>query len=90
MLGVNPDTLNQLVEDVGELTEPRLRAMILFAVKCSRNPQSLTEEDYQSLRRHGLEQSEIVEVIGMSAVAVYATIIADATAMEPDDMFTAI
>ena len=25
--------------------------MILFAVKCSRNPQSLTDEDYEKLRR---------------------------------------
>jgi hypothetical protein len=37
--------------------------------------------------RHGLKQSEIVEIIGMSAFAVYANIIADATAMEPDEMF---
>ena len=64
--------------------------MILFAVKCSRDPQSLTDDDYETLRRHGLQQSEIVEIIGMSAFAVYANIIADATAMEPDEMFDSI
>ena len=54
---------------------------------CSRNPQSLTDDDYDKLRRHGLTQSEIVEIVGMSALAVYANIIADATAMDPDEMF---
>jgi hypothetical protein len=31
-----------------------------------------------------------VELIAMSAFAVYANIIADATAMDPDDMFSRI
>ena len=90
MLGVDPDTLNHLVEDVTTLDDPRIRDIILFAVKCARDPQSLTDRDYDTLRRHGLQQSEIVEVIGMSAFAVYANIIADATAMEPDEMFATI
>jgi len=90
MLGVKPETLNDLVDDVNKLDNPKLRAMILFALKCSRTPQSLTDDDYETLRRHGLKQSEIVEIIGMSALAVYANIIADATAMEPDEMFASI
>lgn len=87
MLGVKPEMLDQLVEDISKLHDPKLRDMVLFALKCSRNPQSLTEDDYEKLRQHGLKQSEIVEIIGMSALAVYANIIADATAMEPDEMF---
>ena len=90
MLGVNPETLDQLVHNVSGLQDPKLLDMVLFALKCSRNPQSLTEQDYESLRRHGLNQSEIVEIIGMSAFAVYANIMADATAMEPDKMFSSI
>ena len=61
--------------------------MIVFAVKCSRDPRSLGDIDFDSLRGHGLQQSEIVEVIAMSALAVYANIIAEATAMESDAMF---
>jgi alkylhydroperoxidase family enzyme len=61
--------------------------MIRFARKCSRDPQSLTKADFKSLRQHGLNQSETMEIIAMSAFAVYANIIADATAMEPDQMF---
>jgi uncharacterized peroxidase-related enzyme len=90
MLGVNPETLEQLVDDVGRIPELKLRDTILFALKCSRDPRSLTERDFEQLRQHGLKQSEIVEVIAMSAFAVYANIIADATAMEPDEMFGTI
>jgi hypothetical protein len=39
---------------------------------------------------HGLSQSEIMEIIGMSALAVYANIIADATAMTEDEMFNTL
>lgn len=89
MLGVKPDTLDHLVDDISKLDDPKLRDMIAFALKCSRNPQGLTGDDYDTLRRHGLQQSEIVEIVGMSALAVYANII-DATAMDPDEMFDSI
>lgn len=90
MLGVTPELLEGLIRDVNELPDPKLRDMILFALKCSRNPQSLVQEDFFRLRGHGLKQSEVVEIIGMSAFAVYANIIADATAMDPDEMFSKI
>jgi len=61
--------------------------MILFALKCSRNPQSLSDADYADLYSLGMQQSDVIELVAMSAFAVYANIIADATAMEPDEMF---
>jgi uncharacterized peroxidase-related enzyme len=90
MLGVKPDLLEDLVRDVNAITDLKLRDMILFTRKCSRDPQSLRESDYEQLRRHGLKKSEIVEMIAMSAFAVYANILADATAMDPDEMFGTI
>ena len=90
MLGVKPGMLDALVNDVNSLPDDKLRDMILFALKSSRNPQSLKEEDFERLRRHGLKHSEIMELIAMSAFAVYANIIADATAMSPDEMFGTI
>ena len=87
MLGVDSGLLDSLVRDVGSISDPKLRDMTLFAVKCSRDPQRLSAADFDTLRRHGLDQAEIVEIIAMSALAVYANIIADATAMEPDGMF---
>ena len=64
--------------------------MILFALKCARDPRSLTNADYEKLQQHGLTQSETVEIIAMSAFAVYANIVADATGMEPDSMFDTV
>ena len=90
MLGVKPGVLDALVTDINSIPDDKLRAMILFALKCSRDPQSLAERDFERLRGHGLKQSEIVELIAMSAFAVYANIIADATAMTPDEMFDTI
>jgi uncharacterized peroxidase-related enzyme len=87
MLGVSPGLLEQIVNNVNELPDPKLRDMILFALKCSHSPQSLAEGDFEKLRGHGLKQSEIMEIIAMSAFAVYANIIADATAMSSDEMF---
>lgn len=90
MLGVKPELLEDLVRDVNRLQDHKLRDMILFGIKCARNPQSLTETDYEQLRGRGLKESEIVELIAMSALAVYANIIADATAMPADEMFETI
>ncbi len=90
VLGVSPQLLEDMVRDLDSLPEERLRAIVKFAVKCSRDPQGLTETDFEQLRRHGLGHPEIVEVIAMSAFAVYANIIADATAMNSDEMFGSI
>ena len=87
MLGVKPELLESLVRNIDNIPDQKLRDMVKFALKCSRDPQSVTENDYESLREHGLNQSEIMEIVAMSAFAVYANIIADATAMESDQMF---
>ena len=87
MLGVKPESLSELVGDPGSISDPKLRDVILFSIKCSRDPQSLAKADFEILYKHGFTQSEVVEMIGMSALAVYANIIADATAMEQDEMF---
>src|SRR4051812_42165272 len=72
-------------EQLDLIADPKLRAMVEFAVKCARNPQSLAPSDFSKMRAFGLRESEIVELIGMAAFAVYANIIADATAMQGDE-----
>ena len=89
MLSVNPDWIELAAVDVDAIPDQKLREMILFALKCSRDPQSLAETDYAKLRKHGLENKEIVEIISMAGLAVYANILADATGMEEDPMFDA-
>jgi uncharacterized peroxidase-related enzyme len=87
MLGVDARNLDQLVVNVEELMPETTRDIIMFSIKCSRTPQELTEEDFNSIRRHGLTDSEVTEVIAMSGLAVYANIIADATEIKADNMF---
>ena len=90
MLGVDPRMIEQMVRDVATIPDPVLRDMVRFSLKCARDPHSLERADYDLLTGHGLSQSEIVELVAMSGLAVYANIIADATAMEPDQMFTSL
>ena len=90
MLGVEPELLDSLVRDVNSLSHPKLRDMILFGLKCSRQPQAVTEADYAKLRKHGLGPPEILELIAMSGLAVYANIMADATGMEEDAIFASL
>jgi uncharacterized peroxidase-related enzyme len=88
MLGVDAASLNLLVSNIADLSPEKARDIILFGLKCARNPQSLTPADFQTLRRHGLNHSEILETIAMAGVAVYANIIADATGLSADEMFS--
>lgn len=90
MLGVDPGMIERLVRDVAMIPDPVLRDMLRFSLKCARDPQSLETADYELLTRHGLSQSELVELVAMSGLAVYANIIADATAMEADKIFTSL
>ena len=90
VLGASPKVIEALLRDVKKVGDPKLRDIILFGLKCSRIPQELTKRDFEKLRRHGLDQAEIMEVIAMAAFAVYANVIADATAMDADDMFATI
>jgi hypothetical protein len=53
-------------------------------------PQGLSESVFAVLRSHGLKSGELMEIMAMAALAVYADITADATAMEPDAMFVAV
>jgi uncharacterized peroxidase-related enzyme len=88
MLGVDDSTIERIGSRIEDLEPARSRDVIRFAVKCAQTPQELAPEDFAMLRGHGLTTSEIVEVVGMSALAVYANIIADATGVENDDMFS--
>jgi uncharacterized peroxidase-related enzyme len=87
MLGVHPGVCENMVRNIDNHSDPKLRDTIAFARKCARDPQSLTAADHKTLFSHGYTQSQVVEVVSMSALAVYANIMADATAMENDEMF---
>lgn len=88
MLGIDEESIDRLLSNLDSLAPERTRDIIRFSVKCARDPQGLEEADFEALRGHGLSPSEIVEIISMSALAVYANTLADATGMQPDEMFS--
>jgi uncharacterized peroxidase-related enzyme len=88
MLGVDAATLEALVARMEDVQPQKARDVLLFAVQCARDPQSLRDADFDVLRRHGLAEPEILEIISMSALAVYANILADATGVRSDEMFS--
>lgn len=90
MLGVETGTLEQLVRDINAIPDAKVRDIVLFAVKCSKNPQGLLDGDFAKLYDHGLNTAQVMELIAMAAFAVYANIIADATCMNADKMFASI
>jgi uncharacterized peroxidase-related enzyme len=90
MLGVDLQILDALARDVRTIGDAKVRDIVLFGLKSSRDPSSLVTADFDSLKQHGLDDADIVEVIAMSALAVYANIMADATAMDPDEMFATV
>ena len=87
MLGVDDETLAMLSSDVADIDPTKARDIIKFGIQCARDPQSLSKGDFDALRAHGLRESELMEIISMSALAVYANIVADATGVPPDEMF---
>jgi uncharacterized peroxidase-related enzyme len=87
MLGVDDETLAKLSADIGDIDPVKARDIIKFGIKCARDPQSISKVDFDALRVHGLRESELVELVSMSALAVYANIVADATGVPPDEMF---
>jgi uncharacterized peroxidase-related enzyme len=53
--------------DLAELPPPQ-RGIVKFGLKTSRDPLSVTDDDFQTLREYGLNDGEIMEVAMMAAV----------------------
>ena len=87
MLGVSAENM---MRDTSLIPDPSLREIVGFARKCPSAPQSITAQDHGRLGDCGLSRSQVLELIAMSGLAVYANIMADATAMEPDEAFSTL
>ena len=72
-----------LAEDHGraDLSEAD-RAMLDYAVKLTRDPSSMTEEDVEALRRAGFDDTAILDVCQVTAYYNYVNRIADGLGVE--------
>lgn len=84
ILKVDPETCSNLVNNLDALRPERTRDIVRFSVKAGTDPKSLGDADYDALTRHGIDQSEIIEIVAMSGFGVYAITIADALRLEVD------
>jgi uncharacterized peroxidase-related enzyme len=88
-LGIDEETLRKLVEDLGNVSPERIRVIIEFALKVSRDPQGLVPADYERVRQQGVSDEELVEIIMMAAIGRYNDTLADALKIEVDPMVSA-
>jgi uncharacterized peroxidase-related enzyme len=84
-VGVDEEMMDALVHDLDALMPQRTRDIVKFAVKCSQDPIRLSAEDFEKVRQHGLSDLELMEIVGMAAMATYCDIIADALKVEVDE-----
>ncbi len=86
-VGVDEKTLDMLTNNLSGLEPRRAQAIVNFAVQVARDPHNLTEADYDAVRDQGIEEEELVEIIGLAAIGSYFDIIADAFKIPVDDIF---
>lgn len=63
----------------------RRKAMLRYAVKLTREPSSVTEEDIQSLRDVGLGDRDILHLVEVVSYYAYANRIADGLGIPLED-----
>jgi uncharacterized peroxidase-related enzyme len=87
ILGVDESTVQSVMAGLAGEIPADTRDVLRFAIKCSTAPQELDDQDFAILREAKLDSPQIFEVIATSALALYATTIADSTLIEKDKMF---
>jgi len=84
ILKVDTETCENLVNNVDAIRPERTRDIVKFGLKVGINPQNIVDADYDILRRHGVDDAGIIEIVAMSGFAVNAITIADALKLDVD------
>jgi uncharacterized peroxidase-related enzyme len=84
-LGIDEATLTALIEDLGNVSPRRVRAIIAFSLKVAHSPKELVAEDYDRLREQGVTDEELVEIILIAAFGNYTDTLADALKVKVDE-----
>jgi len=66
---------------------PRQRAMLDFAMKVSRNAETISESDFGEISSHGFSDDDIWDIAAIAAFFALSNRIANVTAMRPNDEF---
>ena len=88
MIGIDSDQFRAITFNSEEMHHDILKDVLNFGIKCAKDPQSLTFEDFKTLEHHNFTQTEIIEIISVVGLAVYLNIFVDATRVASDAMFS--
>ena len=66
---------------------PRQRAMLDFAMKVSAAANTISEEDFAEVARHGFSDDDIWDIAAIAAFFALSNRMANVTAMRPNDEF---
>lgn len=88
-LGIDEETLADLVEDLGNVSPKRIRAIIEFSLKAAYTPRSLGAEDYERVREQGVTDEELAEIIMIAALGNLGDTLADALKITVDPAIAA-
>lgn len=91
-IGVSPAQIKSLIEShtIEEADGAQDKAAIDFAVRLAKDSHASTEQDIQTLKGHGFDEEEIMEIIAMSGMAVFYNHLANATKINIDEGFSQI
>jgi uncharacterized peroxidase-related enzyme len=87
-MGVDGELLTALVKDLGNVSPERIQAIIAFALKAARVPQDVEAEDFERLRKHGIADEEIMEIILVAAISRYTNTLSDVLRIDVDSAVT--
>ena len=72
------------VGDLPDTLDEQERAVVAFAAKAARAAPDITADDVELLRRHGLDDAEILDVVLATAARCFFSTVLDATGTLPD------
>jgi uncharacterized peroxidase-related enzyme len=82
------ETLERIAADHHDAgLDPVDVALMDFAEKAALDPTTMTAEDIDGLRRHGLTEADIFSVILAVAARCFLTTVIDSAGAEPDDQY---
>ena len=86
-LGIDEALLETLIQNLDILSPRRVREIIRFSIKCADDAINLTEADYDRVRRQGIGDEELMEIIAVAALGNYLDTLADAMKIEIDAIY---
>jgi uncharacterized peroxidase-related enzyme len=78
-------TMRAIASDpTGETSDPTDRAVLRFATRVATDAASVTQDDVDELRRHGLTDADVADVVFAVAARCFFAKVLDALGAEPD------